>query len=144
MLYILVRNTMNWENQERPFQGTRTYIDCQNYQDLPGDHRSYDNSYRTLSCQDYQASPAVHLSYNGPHRTLSRPLKSLSTTRVDADDPRTDDYGRFPLFHGQRPVPCTYWTNKPPYVVLEELGREGYKVVATHTVNNTCMWTLHG
>ena len=37
---------------------------------------------------------------------------------------------------------CIYWTYKPPYVVLNGLRGLSYQVVASHTIQETCMWTL--
>ena len=46
------------------------------------------------------------------------------------------------------PVPahsrtCTFCTVLPPYVVLDLLERQGYKLVGTNIVERTCIWTLH-
>ncbi|KAJ7384794.1 hypothetical protein OS493_020387 [Desmophyllum pertusum] len=37
----------------------------------------------------------------------------------------------------------TYWTQEPPYAVLNRLEGQGYTVVAVNTVKETSMWTLH-
>ena len=38
---------------------------------------------------------------------------------------------------------CTYKIGKPPYIVLNMLELEGYKVVGTNTVSSHLTWKLH-
>jgi len=61
----------------------------------------------------------------------------LTTRLYSAYYPHFDDH-----LHPERPhkVHCC---ECPPYEVLSVLESLGYKVVGTHTIDQTCMWTLH-
>ena len=80
-----------------------------------------------IDCQNYKTADGKS--------DLTIALSSLHAKRADKSG-----FSELPFL---RPEPCTYSTDQPPCAVLEELEKVGFNLVATNTVNETCIWTLH-